>query len=68
MRVRQVKNLPVQKVVAIEHHFRKEPVILTIKRRINKIAADVCLDGERQEIVGLWVQVEVGITSCPEAT
>ena len=68
MRVDQVEDLRVQEVVAVEHQFRKQPVILTVERRVSQIAADIGLDGERQEVVGLRVQVEVGVTGCPEAT
>ena len=68
MRVGQVENLRVQEVVAVEHQFRQQPVVLTVKRGVGQITADVGLDGERQEVVGLGVQVEVGVTSCREAT
>lgn len=68
MRVGQVEDLRVQEVVAVEHHFRQQPVMFTVKRRVGQITTDVGLDGERQEVVGLGVQVEVGVTSCREAT
>ena len=67
VRVGQVEDLRVQEVVAVEHQLGKQPVVLTVERRVSQIAADVGLDGERQEVVGLRVQVEVGVTRCAEA-
>ena len=68
MRVGQVEDLRVQEVVAVEQQFRKQPVILTVQRGVGQITAHVGLDGERQEVVGRRVQVEVGVARCREAT
>ena len=67
VRVGQVEDLRVQEVVAVEHQLGKQPVSLTIERRVSQIAADVVLDGDLQKIISLRVQVEVGVTRCAEA-
>ena len=68
VRIRQMEYLRVQEIVAVEQQFRKQPVVLAVLGVLGQSAADVGLDGERQEVVGRWMLVEVGVTGCGEAT
>ena len=67
VRVGQVEDLRVQKVVAVEHEFGEEPVGRAVEGGVGQVTADVGLDGEREEVVGLRVLVEVGVAGRGEA-
>ena len=56
----EVKHLGVEEVVDIEHHLGEQPVGLLIERSVNQVRANVGLDGQGQEVLGLGVDIEVG--------
>lgn len=46
MRIGQVEDLAVEKIVHLKCHFRHAPVIFVIQRSKNEIAANMSPDGE----------------------
>lgn len=52
-------------VIDIKHHLGEQPVVRSVKRRVNEVRSYVGLDCQGQEILRLRMNEEVGRASCP---
>jgi len=55
----EVEHLGMKEVVDVEHHLGQEPILCRVEGCVDEITSHVRLDGQRQEVFALGVDVEV---------
>jgi hypothetical protein len=52
-------HLTMENIVQVEYDLRKQPIVRLIERGVYQVAANVCLDSQRQKFLGLWEYVSI---------